>query len=125
MTFEKILVVDDDEINLIQSKFLLEKHLSCDVLLTSSVIDGMEILRQQKIDLVIASTDMSFSNGFRMIEFMKEDINLAKIPIFLMTSSNYEAAMVEIEESGATGGIKKPLVTEESIKPIIDVLILE
>lgn len=108
MTSEKILIVDDDEINLIQAKFLLERHLSCDVVLTSSVIDGMEILRQQEINLVIASTDMSFVNGFRMIELMKNDTNLNKIPIFLMTSSKYAAAMEEIENSGANGGIQKP-----------------
>ena len=115
IAFENILVVDDDEMNLIQAKLLLEKHLNCNVILTSSVIDGMEILRQQKIDLVIASTDMSFVNGFRMIELMKDNTNLQETPIFLMTSSEYDAAMLEIEQSGANGGIKKPLVTEESI----------
>ena len=120
--FENILVVDDDEMNLIQAKLLLEKHLKCNVILISSVIDGMEILRQQKIDLVIASTDMSFANGFRMIELMKDNMNLQDIPIFLMTSSEYDAAMLEIEQSGANGGIKKPLVTEESIYNVIKFL---
>ena len=110
IAFKNILVVDDDEMNLIQAKLLLEKHLNCNVILTSSVIDGMEILRQQKIDLVIASTDMSFVNGFRMIELMKENKTLQDIPIFLMTSLEYDAAMLEIEQSGANGVIKNLLL---------------
>ena len=119
----KILVVDDDEMDLIQAKCLLERIIQFKIILTSSVIDAMGILREEKINLVVANTDMSLANGFRMIELMKDDINLRNIPIFLATTSKYPAAMLEIEQSGANGGIQKPFDSLANFEPIIKFLI--
>ena len=121
----KILIVDDNEMDLIQAKFLLERITQIKIILTSSVIDAMSILRAERINLVIANTDMSFANGFRMIELMKDDINLRNIPIFLATVSKYPAAMLEIKKSGATGGIQKPFDSLENFEPIIRFLTSE
>ena len=115
----KILIVDDDEMDLMQAQILLEKIIQFKVILVSSVIDAMNILREEKINLVIANTDMSFVNGFRMVELMKDNISLRNIPIFLATASQYPAAMLEIEQSGANGGIQKPFDSLANFEPII------
>ena len=121
----KILIVDDNEMDLLQAKFLLERMIQFKIILTSSVIDAMSILREERINLVIANTDMSFANGFRMVELMKDDINLKNIPIFLATASKYPAAMLEIKKSGATGGIQKPFDSLANFEPVIQFLSLE
>ena len=46
MRKKKILVIDDDEMNLQIAKMVLEKKLACEVVCASSGIDGLEILRR-------------------------------------------------------------------------------
>lgn len=114
-----ILLIDDDESSLMQSKSLIENVFAeCEVIAISSTIGAMDILFQKNVDIVMASTEMRFINGFRLIDIMKNSSILRDIPIFLMTASKYYAAILEIERSEATGAIRKPL-TKESIEPMI------
>ena len=48
---KRILVVDDDEMNLTRTKIILKKDY--DVLLASSGLDALHILNQEKVDLVL------------------------------------------------------------------------
>ena len=50
---EKILVVDDDEMNLQIAKMILERKLACEVICASSGFDGLEILRNERVNLVL------------------------------------------------------------------------
>ena len=114
-----ILVIDDDAADLKRAVLMLESHLPHEVLSAASGIDGMEILRKSKIDVVIASTEMSFINGFRILEFIRNDANLKKIPVFLTTSSNDPDVISQINESAAAGCIIKPLVSTDSLEPLV------
>ena len=117
-----LLLIDDDEDNRKRTKTILENNLPHEVITAASGIDGMEILRKQKVNLVVASTEMSFINGFRIVDFMKSDANLKKIPAFLMTSSDDPEILQKIEDSGANGRLKKPIVDAGSIAPLIEFL---
>ena len=114
-----ILVVDDDAADLKRATLLIESHLPYEVLSAPSGIDAMDMLRKSKIDIVMASTEMSFINGFRILEFIKGDANLRKIPVFLSTSSDDIEVINNIGESGAAGCIMKPLTSVDALNPII------
>ncbi len=117
-----ILVIDDDETSRKRAKMLIESSLPHEVITASSGIDGMEMLRKQKVNVVLASIEMRFINGFRIVEFMKGDSNLHSIPAFLITSSDDDEILQRIEDSGAKGCIKKPLVSAEVLAPLITFL---
>ena len=117
-----ILVIEDDEANRKRTKVLLEDNLPHEVITAPSGIDGMEILRKQKVHLVIASAEMSFINGFRIVDFMSGDTSLRNIPAFLMTSSDDSEILRKIEDSNAKGYLKKPLMNAESLKPLVTFL---
>ena len=87
-----------------------------------SGIDGMEILRKQKVNLVIANAEMSFINGYRIVDFMQGDANLKKIPAFLMVSSDDDETVQKVANSGAKGCLKKPIADATSITPLIEYL---
>ena len=53
MRKKKILVIDDDEMNLQIAKMILEKKLSCEVICTDNGKDGVEILRRERVNLVL------------------------------------------------------------------------
>ena len=117
-----ILLIEDDEQDRKRAQILLENTLPHDVITAPSGIEGMEILRKQKVNLVIASTEMPFINGFRIVDFMSGDANLRSIPAFLMTSSTDPEMLQKIENSSAEGYLKKPLLNAESLSPLVNYL---
>ena len=119
---QSILVIDDDDVNRKRTKMLLESSLPHEVLTAPSGIEGMEMLRKQKVNLVVASTEMSFINGFRIVDFMKGDTSLRNIPAFLVTSSDDPDILAKIENSGASGYLKKPLTNVEALAPLLTYL---
>ena len=52
MRKKKILVIDDDEMNLQIAKMVLEKKLACEVICAASGFEGLEILRNERVNLV-------------------------------------------------------------------------
>ncbi len=56
MRKKKILVIDDDEMNLQIAKMILEKKLSCEIICTDNGKDGVEILRREQVNLVLPKT---------------------------------------------------------------------
>ena len=117
-----LLLIDDDETNRKHTQAALESSLPHEVITAGSGIDGMEILRKQKVNLVIANAEMSFINGYRIVDFMQGDANLKKIPAFLMVSSDDDETVQKVENSGAKGCLKKPIVDATSIAPLIEYL---
>ena len=117
-----ILVIEDDEADRKRTQILLENNLPHEVITAPSGIEGMETLRKQKVNLVIASTEMSFINGFRIVDFMAGDANLRSIPAFLMTFSNDDEIISKIESSSAKGYLQKPLTSAEGLAPLVNYL---
>ena len=117
-----LLLIDDDDDDRKHIHTVLENNLPHEVINASSGIDGMEILRKQKVNLVIASAEMHFINGFRIVDFMQSDANLRKIPAFLTTASDDPDILKKIETSSAKGYLKKPVVDSESLSPLIEFL---
>jgi two-component system, chemotaxis family, sensor kinase CheA len=80
-----ILVVDDSMTTRTLEKSILEAH----GYRVSVAVDGLaalEKLRQEKADLVIADVEMPRLNGFGLIEAMKKDRELARIPVIIVSS---------------------------------------
>ena len=117
-----LLLIDDDETNRKRTQTILENNLPHEVMTAASGIDGMEILRKKKVNVVIASSEMSFINGYRIVDFMNGDVNLRKIPAFLITSSDDADTLQKVKDSGAKGCLKKPIIDAGSIAPLIEYL---
>ena len=96
-----------------------------EVITAPSGIEGMEILRKQKVNLVIASTEMSFINGFRIADFIHGDGSLRNIPTFLLTHATVDTdpeIIQKIESSYAQGYLNKPLNSSNALAPLITYL---
>lgn len=119
---QTILLIEEDEVNRKQIRRMLENHLPHEVVTISLGVEAIEALRKQKFNLVIASIDMRFINGFRIVEFMKNEPDLNRIPIFLTTPSEDLDTLEEIKNSGANGYLRVPIIDETSISPLIKFL---
>lgn len=83
----KSILIVDDELNLAES---IGQLLASEGFATRAVAGGtagLEIMKKNKPDLLILDVIMPVVNGQEVIRQMKENSNLATIPILLMSGS--------------------------------------
>ena len=105
---KKILVVEDNELNL---------KLFCDLLRAHGyeaepVRDGreaMERAREFMPDLVIMDIQMPHISGLELIEQMKGDEALKSVPIMAVTAYAAKGDEERIRDAGAEGYVSKPI----------------
>ena len=118
----KILIIDDDESNLRELKKILEDHFPHEVLTANSGINGMEVLRNTEVNLVIANTAMRFINGFRILDFMRKDEKLSKIPAILTAPEGNDTVISKIKLSDAANFITTPFDTEKIVSIVTETI---
>jgi two-component system cell cycle response regulator DivK len=105
---QKILVVEDNELNL---------KLFCDLLRAHGyeaepVRDGREAVERARAfapDLVIMDIQMPHITGLEIIEQMKADEELKAIPIMAVTAYAAKGDEERIRDAGAEGYVSKPI----------------
>jgi two-component system cell cycle response regulator DivK len=105
---QKILVVEDNELNL---------KLFCDLLgahgyEAEPVRDGREALERARAfgpDLVVMDIQMPHISGLELIEQMKADEELRRTPIMAVTAYAARGDEERIRDAGAEGYVSKPI----------------
>ena len=105
---QKILVVEDNELNL---------KLFCDLLrahgyAAEPVRDGREAIERARAfvpDLVVMDIQMPHISGLELIEQMKADDGLKRIPIMAVTAYAAKGDEERIRDAGAEGYVSKPI----------------
>ena len=92
---KRILVVDDDDMNLTRTKIILKDEY--DVLLADSGVRALHILKNQKVDLVLLDIDMPEMNGIETFERMKGFAS--EIPVIFLTASGLEEDVLSATSS--------------------------
>lgn len=111
---KRVLVVDDDDMNLARTKIILGKEY--DVLLANSGVRALHILKNQQVDLVLLDIDMPLMNGIETFEHMKEFA--ADIPVIFLTASGEVEDVVGALLLGAVNYLKKPCPPQELMKRV-------
>ena len=106
---KRILVVDDDDMNLMRTKRIL--GMEYDVLLANSGSEALDTLKKEKIDLVLLDIEMPKMNGFETFERMKEFT--AWTPVIFLTASGQEDDVLNAIRLGAVNYLKKPYPPQE------------
>jgi two-component system cell cycle response regulator DivK len=105
---QKILVVEDNELNL---------KLFCDLLrahgfAAEPVRDGREAVGRARAfepDLVVMDIQMPHISGLELIEQLKADPELRRVPIMAVTAYAAKGDEERIREAGAEGYVSKPI----------------
>ena len=111
----RILLIDDDIFDLRQERDLIQSRLPCAITTAQSAAEGMKILENQGVDLVLVSLDMPFVSGLRFFALVKNNARLKHIPVIIMTATRDFTVVTEIDKSGAAGYIRKPNISEDGI----------
>lgn len=103
-----ILIVDDNRAN----SDLLARFLRSEGHTTITADDGVEALRQlqtQAIDLVLLDVMMPKMDGYQVLEAMRRDPALARIPVIMVTAVDEMDSVVKCIELGAEDYLFKPV----------------
>jgi two-component system cell cycle response regulator DivK len=119
---QKILVVEDNELNL---------RLFCDLLRAhgyeaEAVRDGREAIERARAfapDLVVMDIQMPHISGLELIERMKADAELRRPPIMAVTAYAAKGDEERIRDAGAEGYVSKPISVlkfVEAVRALLD-----
>ena len=102
----KILVIDDDEV----IRELLKLNLSgagYSVLAAEDGVSGGLVIQKERPDLVLVDIDMPYFDGLQLLQSMKGDPSVERIPVIFITSK--PDAEVQARRFGAVAYFTKPL----------------
>lgn len=100
-----ILAVDDSEINLDILVGILKKY---DVIPALSGKEALEILQEEKIDLILLDIVMPEMDGFEVCRRIKADESTWEIPVIFITVKSSEQDIQQCFELGVVDYVAKP-----------------
>jgi two-component system chemotaxis response regulator CheY len=118
-----VLIVDDSGV----MRAMIKKTLQMtdidfgDILEAKDGRQGLDMLKNQWIDLVLADINMPVLNGEEMINQMKADLALKDVPVVVISTEGSETRIERLKEKGVKF-IRKPF-TPEIISEAINELI--
>jgi len=110
---KRIIYIDDEPINLELFRINLMKHY--DIVVTDSPIKAIEIMNNEKINVVITDYKMPVMNGMELIHKIKNGIHPSAICMIL---SGYLENEVNVDKSKVFKYIMKPYRKEDIIMHI-------
>ncbi|MGD0633025.1 MAG: response regulator [Beijerinckiaceae bacterium] len=102
-----ILTVDDSR----TMRDMLRMALTAagfNVLQAEDGVHGLEVLAEQKPDVIITDINMPRMDGFSFIENVREDDQYRAVPILVLTTESDPDKKLRARNAGATGWIVKP-----------------
>ncbi|MCI8669309.1 MAG: response regulator [Lachnospiraceae bacterium] len=109
---KKILVVDDDAMNLKMAEFILKKKDYL-VLTAKSGLECLEILEAEDVELVLLDIEMPEMNGMETLEKIRANRKSAGLPVMFLTATVDSESVAAAEKLGASDFIKKPFLPQD------------
>lgn len=104
---KKILVIDDDPMNLRMASYALRQK-DYEVMVAGSGPEGLAILKDNEVDLILLDIEMPGMNGMETFELIQLDY--IGIPVIFLTASGDKKDVVEALRLGAVDYVRKPFM---------------
>ncbi|WP_328010077.1 response regulator [Lysinibacillus xylanilyticus] len=104
----KVLVVDDDPVNLrvIETILSIEKY---DLVTVTSGSKALEKLMSQEWDLVISDVMMPNMSGYELVRTIRQQFSITELPVLLLTARSQSQDIKNGFLSGANDYVTKPV----------------
>jgi two-component system chemotaxis response regulator CheY len=110
-----ILIVDDSAaIRKILQRVLGQAEIPVGTVFEAG--DGaaaLEILKKQKVGLVLSDINMPNMDGLELLGRIKAEEEWRKVPVIMITTEGAAAKVREAVELGASGYVRKPFTAEQ------------
>ena len=101
MVEEKILIVDDDDVELKRDSDVL-KAVGYEVIGCKSGAEALEYLNNNPVELVVLDVNMPNMNGFDVCLNIRKQFPLDDLPIIFLTNQENESSVTQGFQSGAS-----------------------
>ena len=78
-------------------------------------------LEAKKPDLILLDINLPIYNGHEVLKQIKQDTNLKKIPVIILTTSAFSNDIGQAYENNCNSYVKKPLDMDEFIEAILKI----
>ncbi|GAB4301417.1 MAG: hypothetical protein Fur0034_15160 [Desulfuromonadia bacterium] len=102
-----ILIADDDPVNVQLIRLIFKDQY--DTLYAADGVEALAMIRETRPDIVLLDIMMPGMSGYDVCRAMKEDPELAAIPVIFITALDSNDSEVEGFASGALDYITKPI----------------
>lgn len=113
----RILIVEDNRINLALLKYLLE-YTGYAALFAANGAEGLELVRTERPDLVLCDLQMPVMNGYEMLRALREDPDVRHTPVIAVTAFSMRGDRSTALAAGFDGYLSKPIDPETFIREI-------
>ncbi|MCZ6743774.1 MAG: response regulator [Alphaproteobacteria bacterium] len=121
---KKVLIVEDNELNLKLFRDLLEAH-GYETLQTKDGMEVMQLARDHKPNLILMDIQLPEVSGLEVTKWIKQDEELKSIPVIAVTAFAMKGDEEKIREGGCEAYIAKPISVTSFIEVIERVLGIE
>lgn len=118
---KKILIVEDNELNMKLFHDLLEVH-GYSTLQTRDGREALEIAREHHPDLILMDIQLPEVSGLEVTKWIKEDDELKSIPVIAITAFAMKGDEEKIRDGGCEAYIAKPISVANFLQTIEEVL---
>lgn len=116
----KILLIEDDEVDIIAAKKSFKNVGVQDLLVATNSEEALKILKDLSGPIIILlDLNLPEIDGFEILKYFKANNELKHIPIIIMTSSNNEDDILKAYRNYASGYITKPIDAKKLTEKII------
>ena len=115
---QKTILVVDDQVEMV---VLLKKRLEMagyKVFIATNGFEALEIVKKEKMDLILLDLVIPRVDGFHVLEHLKKDKKSMDIPVFLVTGKTDPDSIEEGIRKQAERYITKPFDSEKLIQEV-------
>ncbi|WP_149165310.1 response regulator [Azospirillum brasilense] len=116
-TVKRVLIVEDNELNMKLFHDLLEAH-GYATLQTSSGMDALAMAREHRPDLILMDIQLPEVSGLEVTRWIKDDPALKSIPIIAVTAFAMKGDEEKIREGGCEDYIAKPISVTKFLEAV-------
>jgi len=105
---KKVLIVEDNELNMKLFRDLLEAH-QIDTVETNNGHEVLDLARNEKPDLILMDIQLPEISGLEITKMLKDDEELTPIPVIAVTAFAMKGDEEKIREGGCEDYLSKPI----------------
>ncbi|WP_121210403.1 response regulator [Maricaulis maris] len=114
---KKVLIVEDNELNMKLFNDLLEAH-GYETLQTKDGFKALEMAREHTPDLILMDIQLPEVSGLEVTKWLKDDDSLAAIPVVAVTAFAMKGDEERIREGGCEAYLSKPITVATFIETV-------